>query len=388
MGEHKGWRVRQVRDRWVGLFAVVGTGKERSRAFSGPTAKRDAERWARDQAARLRLSAAARQVHRSSTRVLVDDYLADQVTVGRSDSYLRDLRQVLARVVAAVPDLAAPGAAAAIEAFLGDLRQGARRHGLGADVVESGQAVSPRTRNKYLIAIRGLCRWAIRRDRLADDPTRAIRSASEPDYLRAQFTVAELRAMAQAIGHPYHLRFVVAFYCGLRSDEVAGLRWSQLDREGRVWCVVGKGDKQRLAHVPDECLALLDLHPRQGDHVCTERQRRQHDSQHRRDLHGFCRSLGIDPGERSPHSLRHSHAGVMTATGVPSLLLAAHLGHASAQTTAAYTKLATRYLAAVGAWRRGQVELLNGWTVAIANPSPAGTAASDEKQDVGRPARY
>lgn len=372
MGEHKGWRVRQVRDRWVGLFAVTGTGTERSRAFSGPTAKRDAERWARDQAARLRLSTAARVVHRGSTRVLVDDYLADQVTVGRSESYLRDLRQTLARVVEAVPDLGAATAPQAVASFLAGLRKEVRRHGSGSTAIDPGEAVSPRTRNKYLVAIRGLCRWAIRRDRLADDPTRAIRAASEPDYLRAQFTVAELRTMAQGIDQPYHLRFVVAFYCGLRSDEVAGLRWSQLDREGRVWCVIGKGDKQRLAHVPDECLALLDLHPPAGDYVCTERQRRQHDAQHRRDLHRFCRALGIDPGERSPHSLRHSHAGVMTATGVPSLLLAAHLGHASSQTTAAYTKLATRYLAAVTSWRRGQVELLTGWAVPMKKNNPGG----------------
>ncbi len=49
----------------------------------------------------------------------------------------------------------------------------------------------------------------------------------------------------------------------------------------------------------------------------------------------------------------------MTATGTPSILLAAYMGHTSVATTAEYSKLATRYLQAVQGWPRGEFRLLH-----------------------------
>ncbi len=370
---HKGWRVRPVRKSWVGLVAV-GKGVERSRSFKGSTAKRDAERWAKDQAAKLRLGLVAKGVHRGATRILVEDYLAELKELGRTAGYRDDLERLFERLAEAAPDLGAPAAEDLVGKFLAGLRRtpggrkGASEAGIGrgeANPAAELPPVAPKTRNTYLVAIRGLCAWAIGRGRLGEDPTRNIRKATEPEYLRPQFAIAELRAMAQAVDHPYHLRFVVGFYLGLRSDEVAHLRWPDLDIEGRVWAVTGKGTKQRLAHVPEEALPLLALHAatRTDDYVCTVRQQLAHGSQHRRDLHALCRACGFDPAKRSPHSLRHSHAGIMTATGQPSLLLAAHLGHVDAQTTALYVKMAMRYTAAVQGWPRAQIALLAGWNL-------------------------
>jgi integrase len=349
----------------VALWAITGTGKEGQRTFHGPNAIGEATRYARDQAARLRLGLVAKAQHRTATAVLRSDYLADLEARGRSASYLRDVDQVLTRLEQAVPDLAAAGVARRLERWLAELPMAGRRYGSGEAQAATGERASPRTRNKYLIAVRSLCAWAIERELLAEDPTKGLREAKEPERLREQFTLGELRTMAQAFDHSYHLRFVVTFYLGLRSDEAVALRWSALDVEGRVWEVTGKGDKQRLAHVPDECLDLLrGVHGIGAGQVFGDRMRFAHDSQHRRELHSFCRDLGIDPAGRSPHSLRHSYAGVMTATGQPSLLLAAHMGHASTQTTSGYTKLATRYFAGVRTWKRGQIELLTGWSVA------------------------
>jgi integrase len=359
MGKHRGWRIRKVRGSWLGL--VREHGKDRSRSFTGEGAKTQATTWARDEASKLQLGITARVELASRTEVMVADYLEELRTLNRSASHLKDVTHILGRLSGAVPDLAARGAAKAVADFLKSLVVVPR----GSPESVKGDPVAPRTRNKYLVVIRGLCQWAIANSRLREDPTKALREAKEPDYLRPQFTVDELRAMARAIDHPYHLRFVVGFYLGLRLDEVAQLQWSGLDVSGRVWTVTGKGNKQRLAHVPDEALTLLTLHQPWKGHVCADKVRRQHAVQHGRDLKTFMATQGIKPDGRSPHSLRHSHAGVMTATGQPSLLLAAHLGHASAQTTAEYTKLATRYVAAVRGWPRGQVELLTGWSEPI-----------------------
>lgn len=77
-------------------------------------------------------------------------------------------------------------------------------------------------------------------------------------------------------------------------------------------------------------------------------------TQHGRDLRAFCRRLGIDPAGRSPHSLRHSYAGLMTATGVRSLVLADWMGHESTATTKGYSTMATRYLAPCRGWPMGR----------------------------------
>jgi len=71
----------------------------------------------------------------------------------------------------------------------------------------------------------------------------------------------------------------------------------------------------------------------------------------------FLARCGIPAAGRTPHSCRHTYAGLMTATGVPGALLGAYLGHSSADTTAIYTKLAGRYAQAVGAWQRGAFQL-------------------------------
>jgi integrase len=339
---------------------VTGSGRDKSKSFRGPDAERQAKEWARDESARMRLGLSSRIANQSATEILVSDYLVDMASLGRTPKHVDDSRQLLNRAALAIPDLSAADAPKLLRAWLADLRIAPN---YAAPATKVWPPVSPRTRNKYLIAVRSLCRWAMVNGRLGSDPTVTVREAKEPSYLRAQFLLDELRVMAQALDHPYHLFFVVSFYLGLRSSEAAKLRWDDFDESGRVWLVrQGKGAKDRLAHVPDEAVWLIRSHRLGRGHLFPGPVQSAQAGQHQKNLARFCASLSIPIGDRSPHSLRHSHAGVMTATGQPSLLLAAHLGHVSAQTTALYVKAATRYVAGVAGWRRGQIELLTGWS--------------------------
>jgi hypothetical protein len=46
---------------------------------------------------------------------------------------------------------------------------------------------------------------------------------------------------------------------------------------------------------------------------------------------------------------------MLTATGVPTALVGAYLGHTAAATTMLYTKLAASYVNSVAGWERGEL---------------------------------
>lgn len=76
-----------------------------------------------------------------------------------------------------------------------------------------------------------------------------------------------------------------------------------------------------------------------------------------RDFRRFLKRATIPLDGRTPHSCRHTYAGLMTATGVPSILLATYLGHAATATTAGYSSMAAQYVTQVEGWARGQFRL-------------------------------
>jgi integrase len=316
-----------------------------SRTFLG---QGQALAWAKAQWVAAQTGRRVDAQRRTLTSALVADYLTGMTGLGRTAKYLADVRRSLEACAAAVPDLEAPGVTEALERWL------------------AGLTCAPATRNKHLRALRALCTWAVDRERLSRNPSRLIRMAQVPDYLRDQFTVADIRqALAythyrttrddQPKEHPFHRLFAVLIYTGMRVQEAAHLRWQDIDFQGRTIAVrlaagaAVKRQRERLVPLQDELAAILLPHRRDAGPVF--RAQRFNPS---RGFRAFLRKAGLRDA-CSPHSCRHSYAGLMTATGVPGLLLGAYLGHASVNTTAIYTKLAAAYAQhpEVQTWPRG-----------------------------------
>lgn len=277
------------------------------------------------------------------TRDLSATYVDNLTARGRSPSHLRNVKRTLSVLAKVVPQLTAKGSGLAIEKFLD-----------GADV-------SPTSRNRMLVEIRAFCRWCMRRDLLPTDPTKAIERATVGQYLRAQFTVAELvHILSLPTPNPaWHRRFALMVYSGLRADEADALTWADVDIGSKVLLIrhhAGhrlKRGRERVVPMQSDLLAIF------GEAGLPREQAAPiPDSNDRRGLAKFLALNGLPLDGRSPHSCRHTYAGLMTATGVPGGLLGAYLGHSSAATTQLYTKLAARYVANASSWKMGIFSLL------------------------------
>jgi integrase len=372
VGEHRGWRV-VVKGPGVWLAVWREDGQDRTRQFSkrrGQT--RDlAEAFARQRAAEVLLGIREAVIaggvplaaRAAVTAELVADYL--EVLRGRrlAISTIKYLEWMFGVFAAAVPDLHAPGARKRLREWLDSLKN-----------QRTGKLISPATRNKFLVMIRALCQWAVKQQRLSSDLTEGIEAARLDDRLKPQFTIPELRTCLQrrtfkAGRKPrkgkappddlYYLLFAVLCYAGLRYQEACFLRWEDIDFSAGIILVrldsgaAIKRNRERIVPLQAELRTLLEPHQKKNGHLFAGWR-----SNPRRDFRAFCERAGVDPGKRTPHSLRHSYAGLMTATGVPGPLLGAYLGHTNAATTMIYTKLAARYAQVVGDWKRGEFQLL------------------------------
>jgi len=157
-------------------------------------------------------------------------------------------------------------------------------------------------------------------------------------------THAQCVALLGAVRSPvYRGTLAVMYGCGLRIGEAAAVTVKDIDGERRVIRVVGKGNKERLAPLPQGLLDDLrrvwatHRHPvwlfankRGSDHV-------DEGELYKVFAQARC-ALKLDDAVK-PHSLRHSFATRLLEQGVPAETVRILLGHASLKTTQTYLHL-------------------------------------------------
>lgn len=345
MGTHKGWRVFLDRGAWVGAaWDSSAVPKPRYRRKRWNT-EGEAKAWAKAQ--HIAYEFKADSLSKVTTKSLVADYVGFLRDVRkRSPSHIRNVQRALDGLAGAVHDITDSRARALTEQWLAAID------------------VSARTKGQYLVAAKSMCKWAVQREMIPKNPLLIAETEKPAEYLKPQFTTAELRTIARAWRDPYHLRACLMAYAGLRSDEAAFLRWVDVDLESRVLTVSlssganVKRNKERLVSIQSELATILSaLRPTDALGSIASRE----DTNDRRAFGKFLGRLGLAANGRSPHSLRHSYAVLQTATGTPSLTLKGLMGHSSMVTTSIYSQQATAYLHDVRDWRRGEFELLTGW---------------------------
>jgi integrase/recombinase XerD len=191
------------------------------------------------------------------------------------------------------------------------------------------------------------------------DLSRRLVLTRSPRKLPDVLSVEEVgRLLEAAPGIKYKAILGTAYGAGLRVSEVANLKVDDVDSTRMLIRVEqGKGRKDRNAMLSPQLLALLRLWWKEGrrrgvmlphgwlfpgrsatDPVSTR--------QINRAVHETAEAAGIRK-RVSPHTLRHSFATHLLEDGVDIRVIQAMLGHSRLDTTALYTKVATRTVRAV-----------------------------------------
>lgn len=142
------------------------------------------------------------------------------------------------------------------------------------DLVERGNPIAA---NRVLATIRKMFGWAVERDILSKSPVVNIKAPGKETERERVLDDAELvavwRAAEKAGGVPgAFVRLLVL--TGQRRDEVAGMRWGDMDLEKKVWTLPReqtKGDRTHEVPLSPLAVEIMTELPHLGSYVLTSR---------------------------------------------------------------------------------------------------------------------
>jgi integrase/recombinase XerD len=285
----------------------------------------------------------------------VADFLAWMRTErGRADNtinaYRRDLTGYVAWLGAHGTDIATVDAATIVD-FVAERRQ--------SEAAASSVA-------RQLAAVRTLHRYLLMEGERRDDPTADVEGVRVPAGLPKPLTEAQVGALLDAVtgDQPVARRdralLELLYATGARISEACGLSMGDIDFDGRLVRLFGKGAKERIVPFGRAAATALDgwFSPQGRLAMVPAQWRRRNDAEavflNTRGgrlsrqaawsvVRGYGRRAGLG-GELSPHVLRHSCATHLLDHGADLRVVQELLGHASISTTQVYTKVSQERL--------------------------------------------
>ena len=262
-----------------------------------------------------------------------------------------------------------------LAAYRRDLQDAQKRlHGIDllaattADLAEAmagryADELKARSTARWLSCVRGFYRQAIRKNRLAVDPSVGLDAPklgrSLPGVLSGRDVEALLAApdLSEATGLRDRAMLELLYATGLRISELVNLGVVAVNQRQGVVRVIGKGDKERLVPVGAIALDWLERYLREA---------RPHLSRHHPTnalfpsnrgeamtrqnfwyaIKRYARKAGIRKSI-SPHTLRHAFATHLLDNGADLRAVQMMLGHSDLSTTQIYTHVAHSRLKAL-----------------------------------------
>jgi integrase len=186
------------------------------------------------------------------------------------------------------------------------------------------------TVDRYVGCLKRIFNWAVDQDRISENPPRRVklhRQDHKPFYLLSDEEEVRL-LQAAGEGKASHMKpiIILALATTMRSNEIRGLRWEQIDLNGRMITLEGESTKnKRVKHVPlnADSLAVvqeqLKIRAKDGIYVFPNREGRKMGSI-KTAWRGARKRGGISPRCRF-HDLRHTSISRMVMAGVPEVTI-------------------------------------------------------------------
>jgi len=204
-----------------------------------------------------------------------------------------------------------------------------------AALIRDGRATA--TINRRLATLASFLRWAVD-ERLIDKPVKPVKAIKQEEHGHRGLDVMQERKLLEKVEADSRHQAVIhlLLYTGLRVDELANLKWRDInlsDRKGTITVTFGKGGKSRLipvtVKVRDALESLgLDEHRRSDRHVVYGKR----GPLKVRAIQAIVEKYGI-----SAHMLRHTFAHNYLKMNPGEIAqLATILGHESLDTTRRY----------------------------------------------------
>lgn len=172
-----------------------------------------------------------------------------------------------------------------------------------------------------------------------------------PDFLSVDEVTSVIQSYSVPAGHSLSHKeilektlFVLLYGGGLRISEACQLKWKDLDFKYRKILIHGKGNKERLLILPEFCISNLKTLKIENEKFYASKPEFVFGEKTLNPRTGFemIRNAGLRAGllnKLHPHSLRHSFATHLLASGANLRVLQSLLGHESLTATEKYTHL-------------------------------------------------
>jgi integrase len=146
----------------------------------------------------------------------------------------------------------------------------AQVHDMLDEIIDRG---APIRANRVFAQFRKICRWAIGRGLIERNPCEGLAAPSPETKRERVLEDAEIRRAWDAfdsIGWPFGPIGKLLLLTGARRDEVAEMRWSEIDRVTKTWTLPASRTKNKRAHeipLSDAAMALIDALPEIGERI-------------------------------------------------------------------------------------------------------------------------
>lgn len=206
--------------------------------------------------------------------------------------------------------------------------------------------LSPASRNRKIATLKSFFNWLyaekIIDKNYADQLVCPKVPKKIPHFISVDEVISVLQFLNQSSDEEAQNQktlFNLLYGGGLRISEACNLRWKDIRLDERKILILGKGQKERLIVIPEACNEVLKAQKARNkntEYVFGE------EPLSSRKGYDYIRNLGRKVGLMNPlhpHSLRHSFATHMLASGTNLRTLQTMLGHESLQATEKYTHL-------------------------------------------------